>query len=71
MWVKLSEEALGQFECQGTAGYALSYSSERKQDLLEEMKVRSSSAPSFPGLSNFVLLQYEKHFSYCKLQKLL
>lgn len=42
-WVKLSGEALEQFECQGAVGYALSYSSERKQYFLEEKEVGCST----------------------------
>jgi len=41
--VKLSGEALEQFECQGAVGYALSYSSERKQYFLEEKEVGCST----------------------------
>ena len=44
-WVKLSEDALKQFGCQGSAGYALSYSSERKEEFLEEKEVRTTATP--------------------------
>ena len=41
-WVKLSDEALKQFECQGNTAYALAFSSERKQEFLEEKEVSST-----------------------------
>ena len=38
-WVKLSKDALNQFSCRGSEGYALAYNKEKKEAFLEDVEV--------------------------------